>query len=53
MAQKKMELMYKDLHVNYLEIAESVLKDTYLESRFLPDINIDFSTKSMFPAPAE
>ena len=41
MAQKKMELMYKDLHVNYLEIAESVLKDTYLESRFLPDINID------------
>ena len=33
--------MYKDLHVNYLEIAESVLKDTYLESRFLPDINID------------
>ena len=41
MAQKKMELMYKDLHVNYLEIAENVLKDTYLESRFLPDINAD------------
>ena len=41
MAQKKMELMYKDLHVNYLEIAESVLKDTALEARFLPDINAD------------
>ena len=42
MAQKKMELMYKDLHVTYLEMADSVLNDTSsLESRFLPDINID------------
>ena len=27
MAMKKMELMYKDLHVTYLEMADSVLKD--------------------------
>ena len=42
MAQKKMELMYKDLHVTYLEMADSVLKETSpLEARFLPDVNID------------
>ena len=42
MAEKKMELMYKNLHVTYLEMADSVLKDTTpIESRFLPDINMD------------
>ena len=42
MAQKKMELMYKNLHVNYLEMADSVLKEiSPIESRFLPDINVD------------
>ena len=42
MAQKKMELMYKNLHVNYLEMADSVLKEiSPIESRFLPDINVN------------
>ena len=42
MAQKKMELMYKDLHVTYLEMADSVLKSNpSLEARFLPDVNFD------------
>ena len=37
-----MELMYKNLHVTYLEMADSVLKETSpIESRFLPDINMD------------
>jgi len=42
MAQKKMELMYKDLHVTYLEMADSVLREGIaLESRFLPDVSMD------------
>ena len=42
MAEKKMELMYKNLHVTYLEMADSVLKEkSPIESRFLPDINMD------------
>ena len=42
MAERKMELMYKNLHVTYLEMADSVLKETSpIESRFLPDINMD------------
>ena len=42
---KKMELMYKDLHVTYLEMADSVLKDGSPlgpnGSNFLHDINKD------------
>ena len=45
MAMKKMELMYKDLHVTYLEMADSVLKDGSPlgpnGSNFLHDINKD------------
>ena len=37
-----MELMYKNLHVTYLEMADSVLNEkSPIESRFLPDINMD------------
>jgi hypothetical protein len=45
MALKKMELIYKDLHVTYLEMADNVLNEGAplgpYGSRFLPDINID------------
>ena len=45
MAMKKMELMYKDLHVTYLEMADSVLKDGNPlgpnGNNFLHDINKD------------
>ena len=45
MAMKKMELMYKDLHVNYLEMADTVLKDGSPlgpnGANFLHDINKD------------
>ena len=45
MAMKKMELMYKDLHVTYLEMADSVLKDGSPlgpnGANFLYDINKD------------
>ena len=45
MAMKKMELIYKDLHVTYLEMADNVLNEGAplgpYGSRFLPDIKID------------
>ena len=45
MALKKMQLMYKDLHVTYLEMADTVLNDGSpmgpYEKRFLPDIKMD------------
>ena len=45
MAIKKMELMYKDLHVTYLDIANIVLNEDSpmipYEKRFLPDIEIE------------
>ena len=45
MALKKMELIYKDLHVTYLEMADNVLNEGAplgpYGPRFLPDINID------------
>ncbi len=45
MAMKKMELMYKDLHVTYLEMAGNVLNENQpmglYDRRFLPDIKMD------------
>ena len=45
MALKKLELMYKDLHVNYLEMADILLSEGSpmgpYERRFLPDITMD------------
>ena len=45
MALKKMELIYKDLHVTYLDMADNVLNEGSplgpYGSRFLPDIKID------------
>ena len=45
MATKKMELMYKDLHVTYLEMADSLLNEEAplgpYDKRFLPDIKMD------------
>jgi hypothetical protein len=45
MALKKLELMYKDLHVNYLEMADTLLSEGSpmgpYERRFLPDIKMD------------
>ena len=45
MAMKKMELMYKDLHVTYLEMADTVLNEDSpmgpYDRRFIPDMNKD------------
>ena len=45
MAMKKMELMYKDLHVTYLEMADTVLKEDSpmgpYDKIFLPDLKED------------
>ena len=45
MAMKKMKLMYKDLHVIYLEMTDSVLNEGHpmgpYDKRFLSDINKD------------
>ena len=41
MAMKKMELMYKDLHVTYLEMADTILKEDHplgpYDKLFMPD----------------
>ena len=45
MAMKKMELMYQDLHVTYLEMADNVLNERApmgpYDRRFLPDIKME------------
>ena len=45
MAMKKMELMYKDLHVTYLEMADTLLKEDSpmgpYDKIFLPDLKED------------
>ena len=45
MAMKKMELMYKDLHVTYLEMADSILNEGSpmgpYDRKFIPDVYID------------
>ena len=45
MALKKMEIMYKDLHTNYLEMADVILNEDSpmgpYDRRFLPDIKND------------
>ena len=45
MAMKKMELIYKDLHVTYLEMTDNVLNESHpkgsYNKRFLSDINKD------------
>ena len=52
MAMKKMELMYKDLHVNYLEMADTLLKDVSPlgpnGANFLHDINKDKFTYDFY-----